>query len=195
MKRHDTTRCRALCLAVVVLAMLSLFGVSGCALYRPVGKAYSHWSSGLQIKLPEKWLQYTQAKSGFVITRDGLRLERITINAIRVGKKLEGTERVYRSGMIPYEAAELTIGRIRNQEQVRNFAVEKIDTASLAGRDAFQVDAAYADEGGLRKRMRVYGAVIGNYFCEIVFEAADLVYFSKYENACQSVVSSAKLTR
>ncbi len=77
--------------------------------------------------------------------------------------------------------------------EMKNFEVEKIDTAKMAGRDGYRVDAKCIDEGGLPKRLRLYGAVVGKYVCEFLYEAAEPDYFHKYEGAFENTVSSVKV--
>lgn len=180
---------------VMGLAVVLLFFFSGCGPYVRASKRYSEFSSGLQADLPEGWLQYTEAKNGYTITRDGLRLEKITIRTTRVGKKIEGIDRVYNAGMMPHEVADLSVGLAKAQSEMRSFEIRKIDAARVAGQDGYRVDAVYIDEGGLHKGLRMYGAILGKYVCELVYEAAEPVYFQKYENTFQNIVSSLKVGR
>ena len=166
---------------------------TGCGPYVSAPKRYSEFGSRLQVDLPEGWLQYTESKDGYTITHDGLRLEKITINTTKVGKKIEGIDRVYNAGMMPHEVADLSVGLIKAKPDMKSFEVERIDAAKMGGQDGYRVDARYVDEGGLYKRVRMYGAILGKYVCELIYEAADPVYFQKHESTFQNVVSSVKI--
>ena len=187
--RKDTSR--TFLIAGVIIAFV--FVISGCGPFVPAPKRYSEFNSGLQVDLPQKWLQFTKAKNGFTITRDGLRLEKITIKTTKVGKKIEGIERVYLPNMLPHEVADLSIGLIKAQPDVKSFEVHKVNAIQLAGQDGYRVDAVYIDEGGLVKRIRMDGAIVGKYVYELIYEAVDQVYFQKYESIYQNIVSSVKI--
>ena len=177
---------------LAVSSITLLITVAGCGPYVSAPKRYSDFGSGLHADLPSGWLQYTESKDGFTITRDGLRLEKITIRTTRVGKKIEGIDRVYDANMMPHEVADLSIGLMKAKPDMKSFEVEKIDTARMAGQDGYKVDARYIDEGGLCKRLRLYGAVMGKYVCEFLYEAAEPDYFHRYEDAFENTVSSVK---
>ncbi len=181
--------------ALAGIAISSLFGLPGCGPYTAAPQRYSESWSGFRVDLPEGWLHCTQDKTGYTITRDGLRLEKITTRVTRIGEKLEGTDRVYNPGMLPHEAAELTVGLLRTSKGASRFEVEHIDTARIGGQDGYRIDAVYVDESGLRKRMRVYGVILGKYVCELVYDAAEPIYFQKHEAEFQAMVSSARVSR
>ena len=173
----------------------SFLGTVGCATYSPVSRRYSEFGSGLRADLPKGWLRFNPAKDGCTITRDGLRLERVTLRTHRVGKKIEGTDRVYSAGMMPYEAADLSVGLLKAQPDVKGFEVQEIDATRVAGQEGYQIDARYVDGAGLGKRLRICGAMAGKYVYELVYEAAEAVYFQKYERVFEGIVSSVRIAR
>jgi uncharacterized protein YerC len=165
----------------------------GCATYSPVKSPYTQQKCGLEVALPSGWLQFVPAKKCYMMTRDGLRLEAIVIKLTRVNDKIEGTERVYQANMLPQELADLSFGLIKAQEGVKNASLERVERAVVAGQDGYKADATYVDGSGLPVRLRMYGAVVNGYVCEFSYNAADPVYFSKYEKDFESLVASAKV--
>ena len=186
---------RGVCFAVTVVCMLGFLGMSGCATYSRAPAKYAQRSSGFQVTLPTGWLRYTPAQSGMTITRDGMRLEKITILVTRFGKELPGTKRVYNADMLPHEAADLFIELAKAQNDTHNFEVGKIDLTPVANQDGFRIDAAYVDEQGLHKKIRTYGVVTDTHVCNLVFDAANPTYFKRYEDVFKSIVDSARFVR
>ena len=183
---------RTIRLGVLVVFLPVLVVVAGCATYMRADSTFEHRRSGLVVDLPAGWLRYTPARPIYAITRDGLRLEAITISVTKVGEKIKGTERSYRANMLPNEVAELSLGVIEARDVTKNFEVKAIEPAKLAGHDGYQASAAFTDPLGLRKRLLLHGAVINGYVVEMMYEAAERVYFDKYVDAYRKVVSSAR---
>jgi hypothetical protein len=77
------------------------------------------------------------------------------------------------------------------REETKNFRLEKIESARLAGADGFRAEARYFDARGLPKRLRGCGAQLGDYVCEFWFDAEASTYFKRYEDAFESCVASA----
>ena len=110
-------------------------------------------------------------------------------------RKIPGTERVYRPSMLPQEIAELSLGLTESSDQTKNFEIQNIELADVADYDGYRARAVYVDPVGLRKRLEIVGAPIQNYVCELIYIAADEVYFDRYYEIFADVVSSARVKR
>jgi len=179
----------------VVLVAVLLVQLFGCATYSRMGQSYRHGRTGLEVKLPAGWLRYNPARPACMITRDGLRLDAVTIATTRTGKDIPGTDRVYQSNMLPHEVAELSLGLIEARDDTKNFTVDKIELASVAEHEGYQADARYVDARGLPQRLRIYGTVIADHICEFRYTGAESVYFERYLSEFEETVSSAKVVR
>ncbi len=188
-----TTRRRICGVGVVVVALMSSTILTGCATYMAAGKTFRHYNAKLVVALPAGWLRYTPDRSTFVMTRDGLRLESIAIASQRVGKRIAGTERAYSASMLPHEIAELSLGLLAARGDTPNFEVDKIALASVAGQDAYVADAHFIDVTGVPRRVRQYGARVGEYILEFRFVGSEPVYFEKHLPVFESMVASAHL--
>jgi hypothetical protein len=175
------------------IGLALLVALPGCATYSRVGSTYRPSGTALEVQLPPGWLRYNPARNGFVMTRDGLRLETIALSSARIGKKLPKTERVYRADMLPYELAEVSLGLIEASGAAKNLKTETIELASVAGRDGYRADASYVDEQGLPKQLRMYGLIVGDHVCQMVYDAAKAVYYEKYLPAFEGLVASARV--
>lgn len=178
--------------AIAALVLICIWA-PGCATYSGARSPFRHRKTKLKVVVPKGWLRYNPANPTFTMTRDGLRLESITIAMKRIGKKLPDTERVYRANMMPHEVAELSLGLIEARDDTKNFEIQKIELATIVGRDGYLAHARYTDEGGLPMRLRMYGTVIGKYVCEFGYAAAESVYFEKYEKTFEDLVASARI--
>jgi hypothetical protein len=176
----------------VGLAVL-LASVPGCATYSRVGSTYRPSGTTLEVQLPAGWLRYNPARNGYVMTRDGLRLETIALSSARIGKKLPKTERVYRADMLPYELAEVSLALFAASGAAKNLRTETIELASVAGRDGYRADASYIDEHGLPKQLRIYGLIVGDHVCQMVYDAAKAVYYDKYLSTFEGLIASARV--
>lgn len=176
---------------ILILSLAALVFSSGCSTYSAVGKEYRNSRTRLRVPLPAGWLRYRPARNEYVLTRDGLLLEQISIRLSRIGKKLPRTKRVYTSGMLAHEIAELSLGVLDAHEDTKNFKIEEIALATLAGLDGYVANARYATPDGLPMRLRLYGAMIGDYVCEIEYAAADDVYYDRYLPVFETLVSEA----
>lgn len=173
--------------------LLCLVVMAGCATYRPVDNLYTNPQIRLQAQAPQGWQQFTSDRTAYVITRDGLRLEAISVRVVKMGKKLPGTERVYRSDMLPHEIAQLSLGLLESSDGAKNAKVEKVELAKVAGRNGYKAAAVYTDKEGLRKRLCLYGVVIGDSVCEFRYNAAEKAFYGKYLSAFEQMVASAKV--
>ncbi len=165
----------------------------GCSTYSRVGQSFRHHQTKLVVTLPEGWLRFNPARPTLSMTHNGLRLERIDVMVTQMGKKLAGTKRVYRPGMLPHEVAELSLGLIEADETTKNFNIKDIQLGSVAGHEGYRAEAAFVDQQGLAKRLRLHGVVIGEHVCEFRYVAAEHVYFDRYAPAFETLVTSARV--
>jgi len=166
---------------------------AGCGPYLSAGKTYRNYATRLRVDLPEGWLQFTPERPACVITKDGFRLETISIRVTKLGKKLPATKRVYRADMLPHEIAQLSLGLMESSDEAKDFQVQEIQLAKVAGHNGYKACASFVDKQGLRKRLCLYGAVIGDSLCELRYTAAEHVYYERYLPAFEQMVVSAKV--
>lgn len=176
------------------LFLFLLLGTNtGCATFAPVGRQFHKRAIGLTIPLPQGWLRHTRSGSAFIMTREGMQLNTISILVTKVGAKLPGTERTYQKGMLPNEIAELALGLIENLDETKNFDIDKIEYCQFLGRDAFKASASFTDPLGLRKRLLSFGTIVGERVCELRYIASESVYFAQHLDEFMVMVNSARL--
>jgi len=181
---------RRVCKSNVVVVLV--FALAGCKTYSPVDAEFADKSAGVRIDLPAGWLHYKPGKPGYVMTRDGLRLVRIEIVVAKYGDELPGTQRVYRAEMPPHEMAELSTSLLGAADIRKNFAIEKIELAQIAGRAGFRAAASFVDPHGLPMRLLVCGVGLSRHYLELRYDAAGEVYFDRRLDEFEQVVQSAR---
>ncbi len=166
---------------------------AGCAKYEPIRGTYRDRGPKILVEVPDGWLRFNPGRPDCVMTRDGLRLEKMIIRVTQMGKKVKGTERVYREDMLPPEIAELTLGMARQKQEYVNLEVGQIELARVAGREAYKATAVYTDGAGLHKRLCIYGVPINGHVCEFGYEAASDEYYDRYWPVFERLVGSVKV--
>lgn len=179
---------------VVLVVVAAAWGCGGCAMYTRVGERYTADRTPLTVSLPRGWLHYTPARHAYVLTRDGLRLERIEIAVRRYDEKLPDTDRRFRADMMPLEAAELTLGLLEGREDVKQFELDKIDAIQIAGRDGYRAEGSFLDSRGLPLRLVQCGVLLPDAVCELRYIAERSTYFEKHRGDFERLVASATMT-
>lgn len=195
------TRVRMSLRAVTALfAAIAALATIGCAAYSRVDERYRDDRSGLELELPAGWLRLNAARPDFVMTRDGLRLERVAIDAVDVDHELKETKRVFRSDMTPYDMAELALSLIGADERVREMRLTRIDALRIAGNSGFVADAAFVDPHGLAMRMRLYGAIMPGKSngakaraVQVSYAAPATGYFDRFLPVVEQMMSAARV--
>lgn len=184
---HNSRSVKAVtCLSIVSLTFLA----GGCATYSNAPKSFSHSRTRLTVALPPNWLRFNQSLPTWVLTKDGLQLEIIAISVIRTGEKMKDTDRRYQKGMLPFEIAELSLAILKTKDEVNDLKIDKIELASIAGRDGYSASATFVDGQGLPKKLLLYGAMIDDFVCEFCFAAEESVYFDKYKGDFERLLAS-----
>ena len=180
---------------ILIAANACWLAVLGCATYSPVGDVYKARRPKLTVDLPDGWLRFRSKQPAYLMTRDGLRLEVITLGITRTGKKLPGTKRVYKSDMLPIEVADLSLALLGALEEVKNLQVERIETASVADHHGYRASGRFIHTTGLPMRFLVYGISVEERVCEFGFLAAEEVYYDKYLKDFEDMVASARIEK
>ena len=95
----------------------------------------------------------------------------------------------------PHEIAELSLGLIEARDGTKNFKVERIELANLAGHEGYRAEARFFDAQGLPKRLHAYGVMIGEYVCEFRYVGAEKVYFERYLPVFEEIIASLRVAR
>jgi hypothetical protein len=182
------------------LALSALLALTACAgrppLWAPAEGPFVAARAGFEVLPPQGWMRMNPgANEVFVVTRDGMALQRIVVGASELGKPIGmgGSKRPVLAGMSPQELAELVIDDIRAAEALTDVRVLESAPAALAGRRGFRVLAGFRDARGLATRAAVYGLVEGERFYRAMYIAPERHYFALDLPMFESVVSTIRL--
>ncbi|MDQ5984610.1 MAG: hypothetical protein CSYNP_00305 [Syntrophus sp. SKADARSKE-3] len=177
---------------LIVLTLLLM--LCGCAHWLPAGGPYSPDSKDYSVQLPEKWMRLNIKDSKYVImTRDGIRLQSISVETFPVEKALKYTKKKLTKDMLPQEAAEVIIDNAKTNPVHSNFEIIENVPMTIAGHQGFKVVYSFRSKDGLRSRS-VYCGFIHDGFCYgIVYAAAARYYFDKDFQTYEKVLASFKL--
>jgi hypothetical protein len=167
----------------IALLLLAL-GATGCLRretpWDPIGPRYAsdNWfGPKYALEIPEGWLKLNSGE-GLTATRDGWRLQKITVREIDPSKPLAHTKKTLRAGMAPRELAEVLLDNARASW---GSAITVVETkpATVAGASGFRAVVAYKDGEGLPRRLVLAGALVGDRIWQLGYDAPERVYFQK----------------
>jgi len=94
--------------------------------------------------------------------------------------------------MSPAELGELVVDDLRSAEDLTDLQVLETAPAPLSGRDGFHMLATFRD-GGLKRRLSLYGLFEAQRFYWLFYLAADRLYFERDLGTFGEVVRSFRL--
>jgi hypothetical protein len=167
------------------IALLALvLATAGCLRnetpWDPIGPRYAsdNWfGPKYALDIPEGWLKLN-AGSGLTATRDGWRLQKITVRELDPGKPLAHTKKTLRAEMAPRDLAEVLVDDVR-AAGTSALSVVETKPATVAGAKGFRAVVAYKDGEGLPRRLVLAGAVVGDRVWQLAYDAPERVYFQK----------------
>jgi len=188
----------------------------GCAPYVMVGGKYTAGPENFEVDLPQGWrkheLRFDQHPASRVmleelnkrrdpagdivrLTRDGLLLQQIIIGRTGIDKELPHTKRKLSKGMLPQEVAEVIIDNIRSNPNISNQNVLENSPARLSGYTGFKLIYSYQTKEGLRIKGACYGAVVGDWYYYVLYEAPERYYFTKDYQVFEQVKDTFKILK
>jgi hypothetical protein len=178
--------------SLYLLFILMLFG---CATWVAVGGPYKMDSQNFSVELPAGWRKFNLAGNQLLITKDGFSLQKINILRLEVAKDLPHTKRKLAKGMLPQEAAEVVIDNFRSNTGIMNQEILENSPAQLAGQPGFKIVYKYQTNDKLNVKGVIYGFVSGNWFYEILYEAAERHYFARDLPAFEKIKETFSLIK
>ncbi|MCG6533914.1 MAG: hypothetical protein L7F78_04330 [Syntrophales bacterium LBB04] len=175
-----------------ILLIFLLLTLAACAPWTRMGGPHSEDS--YTVVLPDGWMKLNAAPY-LMITRDGVLLQRISVEKRPVEQELRYTKKRLKKEMLPQEAAQVVIDDVSSNPNNLNFELIENRPVSVSGIDAFRVDLACKSKDGLRIRMVQYGFISGDQFFAISYVAARRYYFDKDLSTFEKVVQEFRLTK
>ena len=165
--------------------------MSGCGRWTKRGGPYKFSSYRFQCVIPNDWMQdYDYI---FIITRDGLSLQKITVERIKINDKLSGTKKTLKKNMSAMEQAETIIDNNKSNTSIFNYTVISNKPAIVSGDNGFRLMTEYRTTDDVRYRNVSYGFMKGDLFYIISYNAPIRYYFDKDINTFEEFVKSFSL--
>ena len=180
------------------LSFTMLIGIVflGCvSVWTPVSGLYDMGSENFAVTLPEGWRRYNQVANKVIITRQGLRLQRIAILRTPIDKKLPFTHKMILPDMLPQEVAEIVIDNLKSNPNISNSVVMENDPAVISGYPGFKFVYSYQTKDGLNKKGISYGLLKDGMLYKLIYEAPQRYYFDKDLETFETTVASFRLVR
>lgn len=168
--------------------------ITGCSPWMKVGGLYTSKSLNFSAELPHGWMKF-RTKKYLYITRDGVLLQNIIMERMKVEKSLQHTRKKFTQGMLPQEVAEVVLDSISSDPRALNFEVVENTPARISGFPGFRVVFTYKNKDGLRLKSVFYGFIADEWFYGIHYTAALRHYFDKDLKTFERILKSLQLIK
>src|SRR6266542_3583305 len=135
-----------------LLLVAVTFLLNGCAPWTRTCGPYTASQENIVLDLPDGWMR-SNTCDYFIITRDGVGLQNITMERIGADDTLTHTKKKFRKGMLPLEAAEVLMDNLASDAKVLDFVVNQNKPAKVVGKQGFRAVYSYKTEDGLKKKV------------------------------------------
>lgn len=153
-------------------------------------------ASSFNVSVPEGWRAIDSEDPMLFLTKDGGYKQFVLIRERPLTEPFAFSKRAMRDGMQPEEAAELIVGEIASDTNIRNFSLLENVPARIAGHTGFRLTFLYTDADGFVFKTLYYGFIKGSIFYNIRYAATEggpQDYFQRDLKTFQQVFDSFKL--
>jgi hypothetical protein len=174
--------------------LILLLLIAGCAPWVKVGGLYTSKPHNFSVDLPDGWMRFN-TPDRLYMTRDGVLLQNIIIERLKIEKPLEHTKKKFSKDMLPQEVADLVNDNISSDPTVLDFEVIENIPTRISGFPGFRVIFTYKNKDGLKLKSILCGLIVNEYFYGIRYTAARKFYFDKDLKTFEKVFGSFKLIK
>jgi len=176
------------------LLWIVLIFLVGCAPWTRVGGLYKSESHNFSVDLPQGWMRWSLGKN-LLITRDGLSLQYILIERMKIEDSLKHTKKKFSKDMLPQEAAEVILDNIASDQAVLDFRLIENQPVRIGGFSGFRTVYTYKNQDGLKIKSVYCGFIADKWFYGVNYNAAQRYYFDKDIKTFEKVLDSFKLIK
>jgi hypothetical protein len=130
-----------------------------------------------------------------LITRDGVSLQYIQIERVKIEDSLKHTKKKFSKGMLPQEVAEVVLDNIASDKDNLNLEVIENIPATISGIPGFKAVYTHKTMDGLKLKSIYYGFIMQDWFYGIYYTAALRYYFDKDIETFEKVLETFKLIK
>jgi hypothetical protein len=180
---------------LVIITAVFFSGCTAFGLWSPLKEGtYKDRSRGFSATVPAGWMRLNQSKE-FLITKDGVALNYITVERRKADKKLEFTKKTFSADMTPQDLAEVEIDNFKANDNMREFELRQNEPAALSGHPAYRIEYLSTTPEGLKLEGIQYGFLKEEWVYRIQYEAARQHYFAKYLEDFKGFIESFHLLK
>lgn len=179
-------------IALILLAV-ALAGCSTLTNWTPLAVGeYRDSARKFTAQVPQEWMRFNRA-AYFIMTRDGIALNAISVETRRFKDTLESTKKQFLEDMSLQDLAEVEIDNYRSSPNVRNFQIVKNQPATLSGVPGFVLEYTLETPQGMPFAGIHYGFKADGKIYRVQYEAPQQHYFKKHLPVFEEFVRSFKL--
>ena len=184
------------CLGVKVALLATGLLLGGCVTvpWHPTDGRYASDTENFSVELPKGWMRLN-TDHDLLITRDGIMLQHVFVERIRVDQPLKNTKKSLTRGMQPQALAEVLLDNITSSERMLDVKVQENRPVQIGAHRGFKLVYAYRDKNGLRFKSVQQGFLAGDVVYGIRYTAAERYYFAKDLPTYEQVAASFTLLR
>jgi len=122
--------------------------LGGCAPWTQLkGQEYKFHAGGFKAQVPRDWMK---ANTGFfLMTRDGLALNEVSVKRYRFKDKLEHTAKRFFPQMLPQDLVEVEQDNFRANANITGFEIIRNEPRTIHGQDGYLIEYTFSTMRGL----------------------------------------------
>lgn len=177
----------------VIIASL-VFVLSGCAPWVMTSseKEFKDSPRGFTAQLPDGWMRFALGND-FLMTRDGVALNRIGVRKLKFKNKLEYTKKMFEPQMMPMDLADVEIDNLKSDNAISQLVILENIPLTISGQDAFKLTFSYETLSGLKIKGILCGFIYKERVYLILFDAPVQHYYSRDYPAFENFLNTFKL--
>jgi len=166
---------------------------TGCATWTHLeSKVYTDKKQGFSARLPKDWMRFNQGKE-FIITRDGVVLNRISVREFDFNVRLLDTSKMFIESMTPQEIADISIELDRANKNIRHLSILSNQPATISGEPGYRIAYTYKTSSELSIKGIEYGFIHKDKVKVITFTAAQIHYYDSTVGDFEQFIKSFRL--
>ncbi len=169
--------------------------LQGCALTTWTylyDREYQDSARKFKAQVSVDWYKFNWTQS-FVITKDGILLDRIVVERRKFKDKLEFTKKKYFDDMSLEDLIEIESDNLKSNDKTNKLEIVANEPAKLDNYAAYRLEYTYFTKDNLKVRGLLYGLIADEHVYRIYYEATDQHYFKENKPAFDHFVETFRL--
>jgi hypothetical protein len=179
-----------------LLLGLLLINLAGCSTLVPwtqlKGALYTDSNRKFKATVPAGWMRFNADKN-FVITRDGVKLNQITVIRGAPDVELENTKKRFSAEMTPQELGETQTALLKSTPDITDVVIVENRPITIGQSGGFLLKYTFRNNDGLRYEGRAAGFLHGRWIYRLFYEAPTQHYFPLYEPHWETFLESFQI--